>query len=213
AAEDLAAFLAGPVRVLGRQLAEEFGQLWHDGTGPDATTFLQHYPELADDPSLIAELAYEEYCQRVQHGESMDVDAFCARFPAVRETLRTILGCHHDLDAIARTELEACEPTWPQPGERFGRFDLLGELGGGAFARVFLASERALGGRRVVVKLSPGGGSEAETLGRLEHPSIVSIHSARFDRTSQLTAVCMPYLGTATLREVVAHAFADGRPP
>jgi tetratricopeptide (TPR) repeat protein len=213
ATEDLAAFLARPVRMLGRQLAEEFDQLWHDGTGPDATTFLQRYPELADDPSLVAELAYEEYCLRVQHGQIMDVDAFCARFPAVREALQAILRCHHEVDAIARSELEACKPTFPQPGESFGNFDLLRELGRGAFARVFLASERALGGRRVVVKLSPGGGSEAETLGRLEHPSIVPIHSARFDRTSRLTAVCMPYLGTATLRDVVASAFADGRRP
>jgi serine/threonine protein kinase len=143
----------------------------------------------------------------------MEVDAFCARFPAVREALQSILRCHHDLDSIARSELDESAPIWPQAGERFGGFELLRELGRGAFARVFLASERALGGRRVVVKLSTGGGSEAETLGRLEHPLIVPIHSVRLDRASRLTAVCMPYLGTATLRDVVAHAFADGRRP
>jgi serine/threonine protein kinase len=109
--------------------------------------------------------------------------------------------------------LEQCEPLWPKPGERFGEFVLLRELGRGAFARVFLATESGLGNRRVVVKLSKSGGGEAETLGRLEHSSIIPIYSARFDRASRLTAVCMPYLGTATLRDVVAHAFEGGRRP
>jgi serine/threonine protein kinase len=210
---DLAAFLARPVRSLGRQLAEEFGQLWKESAGPDAATFLMRYPELADDPSILAELAYEEYCVRCQHGETADVEAFCARFPTVREVLQQILRCHHDLDSIAKSELEGGAGCWPQPGDRFGDFVLLRELGRGAFARVFLASERALGGRRVVVKLSNAGGSEAETLGRLEHAHVVPVHSVRRDRASGLTAVCMPYLGTATLLDVVTHAFTNGRRP
>ena len=63
--------------------------------------------------------------------------------------------------------------TWPVPGEEFLGFDILHELGIGAIARVFLAAERALGGRYVAVKVSLFGDEEADTLGKLSHPNVV----------------------------------------
>jgi tetratricopeptide (TPR) repeat protein len=77
------------------------------------------------------------------------------------------------------------------------------ELGRGAFARVYLAKEETLGDRPVAVKISVRGGGEAQTLGRIRHPNIVSVHSVQGDAPSGLTAVCMPYLGSATLCDVL----------
>ena len=102
---------------------------------------------------------------------------------------------------------------WPQPGETFLGFELVREIGRGTFGRVFLASEPALGGRQVVLKVAPRGGREAEVLGRLRHPNIVPVHSVQVDQTTGLTAFCMPYLGCATLGDVLDRGFAATAPP
>jgi serine/threonine protein kinase/Tfp pilus assembly protein PilF len=86
-------------------------------------------------------------------------------------------------------------------------------LGKGSFARVFLAREPMLGNRLVAVKVSLGGASEAHILGRLGHPNIVPVYSAREDTASGLSVVCMPYLGSATLCDVLDRAFAQGVVP
>ena len=92
---------------------------------------------------------------------------------------------------------------WPEPGSHFLGFDLIGEIGRGGTGRVFLASQPALGERRVVVKVAPQNGREAEILGRLQHANIVLVHSIQEDEASGLTAFCMPYLGQATLAAVL----------
>jgi serine/threonine protein kinase len=71
--------------------------------------------------------------------------------------------------------------SWPEAGSHFLGFDLLRELGRGAAGRVFLASERALGERPVVLKVALHGGHEADILGRLRHANIVPIHSIQED--------------------------------
>ena len=73
----------------------------------------------------------------------------------------------------------------------------------GAFARVYLATEPTAGDRLVVLKCSSFGDAEARTMGRLSHPGIVPILSARRDEYADLSLVCMPYLGSATLEEVL----------
>jgi tetratricopeptide (TPR) repeat protein len=62
----------------------------------------------------------------------------------------------------------------------------------------------------VAVKLSREGSAEARTLGPLNHPNIVPVLSARKDEATGLTAVCMPYLGSATLEDVLERAFPAG---
>ena len=52
-------------------------------------------------------------------------------------------------------------------------------------------------------------------MGRLTHPNIVPVLSARFEETVGLTAVCMPFLGAATLTDLLdlAYPTADAAPP
>ena len=52
-------------------------------------------------------------------------------------------------------------------------------------------------------------------MGRLAHPNIVPVLSARFEESVGLTAVCMPYLGAATLTDVIDRAYPtlDAPPP
>jgi len=188
---------------------------WDLGGEPDAQAALARRPELRADRSVALDLAYEEYCRRREKGERPDPDAFCDRFSSHRQSLRVLITGHQYIDDHVSLLKEAPPVRWPQPGEQLGDFTLLRQLGRGAFARVYLALEASTGGRPVVVKLSPEGDAEARTQGRLSHPNIVPVLSARFEEGAGLTAVCMPFLGAATLIDVLEQAYptADAPPP
>src|SRR5262249_30597625 len=103
---------------------------------------------------------------------------------------------------------------WPEVQEEFLGFRLQRELGRGAVSRVFLAEEPACGHRLVVVKVSNKGGRiEAFTQGPITHPNIVPIHSVQQNGDGTLTAVCMPYLGRATLCNVLARTASQKQRP
>nr|WP_246598592.1 serine/threonine-protein kinase [Nocardia tengchongensis] len=63
-------------------------------------------------------------------------------------------------------------------GQRIDDFDLLTNLGSGAFARVFLARQRSLQ-RLVAVKISADHGTEPQTLAQLDHDYIVRVFDQR----------------------------------
>jgi hypothetical protein len=109
----------------------------------------------------------------------------------------------------------AADPTlpWPAPGDSFLEFTLLHELGRGSFSRVFLASQPSLGDRRVALKITSEGSHEAQTVGPLTHRNIVPVYSVGTDPVSGRTAVCMPYLGTATLSDLLRTAFSGPTGP
>ncbi|MHB0956490.1 MAG: protein kinase domain-containing protein [Pirellulaceae bacterium] len=188
---------------------------WRAGHRPDTADFLARHPELRRRQSVLLELAYEEYCLRKEAGESLTLESFCDRFPSCRRSLGRLLAVHdcgnEDVKLAATFDLDEVE--WPAIGTNFLGFLLLQELGRGAFAHIYLARQPALGNRLVVVKVAQYGAAEAETLGRLAHRNIVPVYSVNEDRTSHVTAVCMPYLGSATLLDVLDVGFADNQPP
>jgi serine/threonine protein kinase len=146
----------------------------------------------------LIDLAYDEYCRLREAGESPDPDEFCHAFP-YQSSLRRLLEVDRLVQEHPSLLDKETPKDWPEPGDRFLGFVILRELGRGAFARVFLAKEPALGNRRVAVKVALHGAAEAETLGRLAHRNIVSVHSVQKDEATGLTAVCMPYLGSSNL--------------
>jgi serine/threonine protein kinase/tetratricopeptide (TPR) repeat protein len=91
----------------------------------------------------------------------------------------------------------------PEVGTEFVGFHLVGELGRGAFGRVYLARQGDLAGRLVALKVASGLGAESNTLAQLQHPNIVPIYS--YHKAGPFQAVCMPYLGGTTIAEVVKH--------
>jgi serine/threonine protein kinase len=160
----------------------------------------------------LVDVAYHEFCRTRERGESLDPDGFCARFPEVKSSLARLIQHHLFLEENLYLLGEA-RPRWPEPGESFLGYVLLGELGKGSFARVFLAQEPMLGNRLVAVKVARGGAAEALILGRLRHPNIVPVYSVQQDAGTGLSVVCMPYLGSATLCDVLDRAFAHGARP
>jgi len=176
----------------------------------DAAAVLAEHPGLAKYRSVVVDLAYEEFCRRIEAGEPADPQAFARRFPAVASSLRKVLEVHQYIQKHPEAFASPAAPVWPEAGEDVPGFTLVREIGRGGFSRVFLARERDLGDREVVLKLCVQANEEAARLGRLEHPHIVPIHSVRSDALPGLTGICMPYLGSATLADVLAIVFAAG---
>ena len=73
-------------------------------------------------------------------------------------------------------------------------------MGRGAFGRVYLASQGDLADRPVALKISSEKPTESQTLAQLQHTNIVPIFSAH--RADPLHAVCMPYFGSTTLKDI-----------
>ncbi len=99
-------------------------------------------------------------------------------------------------------------------GEIFG-FQLVRELGRGAFGRVFLATQPELAGRPVALKVSADLTGESRALAQLQHTNIVPVYSMH--RSGLLQGVCMPYFGSTTMADllkryrVLNHLPATGR--
>jgi serine/threonine protein kinase/Tfp pilus assembly protein PilF len=89
----------------------------------------------------------------------------------------------------------------PRVGQKFAGFHLSAELGRGAFGRVFLARQGELADRPVALKISADVRGESRTLAQLQHTNIVPIYSIH--HAGALHAVCMPYLGSVTLADVL----------
>jgi len=103
------------------------------------------------------------------------------------------------------------EPPGPAVGATFLGFDLVGELGRGAFARVYLARQAALANRPVALKVGSGPVDESRLLAQMQHSNIVPIYSVH--KAGGLHAVCMPYLGATTLHDVLVRMRSHGVPP
>lgn len=201
----------------GERLAERFAsQLedrWRRGEEANLAAVLGDFPQLKQHKSVVLRLARDEYQQRLDRGESLEAEEFCRRFPSLHRSLLQLIRVDALMGPSSAVDPEQASVAWPAPGSEFLGFSLRGELGRGAFGRVFLASEAALGSRLVVVKVAVHGGQEAETLGRLRHPNIMPVYSIQDDPRTGLTAICMPYLGKATLGDVLDCAFCDSRVP
>ena len=169
---------------------------------------LEHY--LADHPELAAaagppvELIVEEYHVRGSHGDPVDLSELGRRFPGREEELRGWLG---GAEPTMSTSLAAdlLRPEF-RPGHVIDDFQVLTEVGKGAFATVYLARQVSMG-RIVALKVSGDRGDEARTLAQLDHPHIVRVFDQRrVDATAgrpRLRLVYEQFLPGGTLAEVV----------
>lgn len=90
----------------------------------------------------------------------------------------------------------------PQPGQSVCGFQIITELGRGAFSQVFLAQDDSLSQRRIVLKISSKLLGEADLLSRLQHKNIVPVYSLH--KYGQYHLICMPFLGTMTLSDMLS---------
>lgn len=210
-------------------LKEIVGEWERDGgDSADADVAFEVFPELLDDPLIAVEVIYSEYFFRYMRGHKPSPKEYYARYPHYETQLRSIFAID-EVGGIA-AEIRAKEegaarqaaaakrqppPRWPEPGENVGDLFLIRQLGSGSFSRVFLAEEENTGDRDVVVKFTWDTLREACTLGPLDHPNVVPVWSAQADPQLQLNVLRMPFLGEATLQDLLTKAFPKPgcRPP
>jgi serine/threonine protein kinase len=201
-----------PREHLGEAL-REYRALWNQGQGIDAVEFFRSRPDARKDESDVIDVVYEEFCRLTDAGKAPDPEPFCARFPEYQTPLLRMLLMHQFTQLAEDLEARRPGPIWPTIGATFAGFRLLEEIGRGGFARVYLARDRSLADRAVVIKLTPEGPAEAQTLARLEHPGIVPVYQVHVDRSANLTGILMPYHGRVTLENVLDRLLAaTGRP-
>jgi serine/threonine protein kinase/tetratricopeptide (TPR) repeat protein len=205
---DLARFLPPAADPLRRDVLRELIRIDLELHGPArrVESYVQRFPELQGDRDGLAAIAFEEYRQRRQAGEAVRPEDY-------QERLGVTVAGWAAVRSEPRAVLESMEAAvgWPEAGTRFVGFDLLAELGRGAFGRVFLAAQADLAHRFVALKVSTRPCGEPQVLARLQHTNIVPIYS--FHRDGPLEAVCMPYLGSTTLSDVLAHLQNHQAPP
>ncbi|WP_145086455.1 hypothetical protein [Anatilimnocola aggregata] len=154
---------------------------WRAGEKPDALHVFAEHPELLQHRSLAIDLAYEEFCLREEHGETVEPEKFGARFQGMSHSLTRVLTIHRMMRSMSLGCDISHETDWPNLGEQWLDWKLIDEVGRGAFSRVYLAEEPSLGHRPVVVKCSRFGASEAFVLGNRRIAT--SCRSTRFVRT------------------------------
>ena len=110
-------------------------------------------------------------------------------------------------DSLAPPSPEAI----PGVGDTLCGYQLEEVLGEGGLGTVFLARERALGDRPVVLKVTKRRGAEHLAMARLRHPHIMPIHAVHEDVDRDIRLICMPYLGGATLSTILG-TLADRHP-
>jgi serine/threonine protein kinase len=190
-------------RTLATQPVEEMVADWRRGAPTQAEDVLARYPELDDEAAI--RLIYEEACLRQEAGMPVDPAEIARRFPRWYDELIVLLDCQRLIDA------GPARIVFPKVGEILAGFRLLAELGRGAAGRVFLAAQPSLGDRPVVLKVTPCGREEHLSLARLQHMNIVPLYSAHVLRARNLQILCMPFLGGATLAQVLE--LLDAHPP
>jgi serine/threonine protein kinase len=193
--------LADLDRSVAGRIAEE-AILGHASDEPFAAeAVLARSPELWAHASVVIDLAYEEFCQRVERGEEVDVADFIRRFPGVAVPLQHQLMVHRLLASQLQPDPQPVD--WPKAPGPFGQFDLLMLIGQGASARVYVARDRHLEDRACVVKVGRQIARERKSIARLDHPAIVDALFAGTDGQTRLDYLCMPLRGRWTLQQVI----------
>jgi serine/threonine protein kinase/Tfp pilus assembly protein PilF len=180
---------------LATQHVEEMVAAWRRGERPLAEHFLARHSELGHEAAI--RLIFEEVALRHEVGLEVDPEDIAQRFPQWRAELALLLDCQRLIQS------KPAAAVFPQLGEIVAGFRLLTELGRGATGRVFLAAQPSLADRPVVLKVTPRGRDEHLSLARLQHMNIVPLYSQHVLHARNLQVLCMPFLGGATLAQVL----------
>ncbi|MBB3036822.1 serine/threonine-protein kinase [Hoyosella altamirensis] len=203
---DLAAFLPDSPAIRRLALIElvkiDLENRWMRDEHPKRLAdYMQELPELQDWP-IPPDLIYEEFHARRRSGSEPDPAEYTSTFPGQSGTLAHLLSqesYHSTLMAHSGAPVSLDEIS---EGQRIHDFDLITELGRGAFAKVFLARQRSMQ-RLVAVKVSEAHGTEPQTLAQLDHDYIVRVFDQRLLEGSKLRLLYMEYVPAGTLYDVL----------
>lgn len=191
---------------------------WQRGQKPrKVEDYAEQFPELGSGQSIAIELIHEELQVRMQAGDRVTEKEIHNRFPHQATVLCELMGgmavagtptCTYFAETVkgtqVGTDVKLVEPELPtfHSGERVDDFELLTQLGKGAFAQVFLARQVSME-RLVALKISAHKGSEPQTLAQLDHANIVRVFDQRVAKDPEARLLYMEVVPGGTLQEVV----------
>jgi serine/threonine protein kinase len=165
---------------------------WQRGLRVTVETYLLYYPELGTAETVPAELVLAEFEVRKQSGASVAWDEFRQRFPRQVEELASRGQVHETptvppagLPSTSVWEQVSLTPDRPLAG-KFGRYEILEQLGKGGMGTVYLALDTQLK-RRVALKVPNSARNpspillerffrEARAAAMLVHPNICPVY-------------------------------------
>lgn len=170
--------------------------------------YFEWFPALTQDAFWVEAIAFEDFRSRKTRGLAVHPNrwSWMPNIQSVKWLQELRLGSSLVRESAANrvasvrgdTPLPRVEAE-PQIGEKFGDFQILAELGTGAFSKVYLATQPSLASRYVALKIVKKTLNEPEHLARLQHTGIVPIYSLH--RMESYSVLCMPYYGAATLAD------------
>jgi serine/threonine protein kinase len=164
--------------------------------------YTKEFPELLENGEPPCDLIYEEYHIRRTSGENVAARDYFDRFPKSAAALRRLMGTE---DFSVTTQVSSGRKIEGfAVGQKLDDFDLLVELGKGAFGSVFLARQMSMQ-RLVALKLSADKGNEPQTLATLEHPNIIRVYDQRTLPGQKVRLLYMQFAPGGTLAEVAKH--------
>ncbi|MFN4259642.1 MAG: protein kinase domain-containing protein [Gemmataceae bacterium] len=216
--------------VLSELVRVDLEYSWQRGQPHPLNAYRVRFPELFQNPTLIREIAFEEYRLRLQAGEAVLPSEYRILYHIETRDWPLPLMENNGIQAEAKELIRAVrDAAWPDgeqglaptaardqalapaspeqaqdapaAGRKFLDFELLRELGRGAFATVYLARQDDLANRYVALKITTETFTESHTLAQLQHTNIVPIYSLH--QSGRFQAVCMPYFGATTLADLL----------
>lgn len=190
-----------PLSSAAERILAQFEQAWQSGQTPKIETFLADVDQVDYLPLLEEFIRLELEFKRNQN-LPLEVKDYLWRFPDLKKNASVWNRIASEANRLtAPTVVHQEQPQLPGLRSDFQGFQLLSQLGQGAFGRVYLARQGDLAQRLVVLKVAPAIECEAQSLARLQHTNIVPIFSVHESQGSQ--AICMPFLGVTTLADLV----------
>lgn len=162
--------------------------------------YAQEFPELCTAEGIPSDLIYEEYHVRSRMADPPDPEEYFQRFPDRVEELKQLMGLN--TPHVTTSMFGAGKVPKVNVGDQLDDFDLLAELGSGAFATVYLARQNSLQ-RLVALKVSADSGTEPQTLAQLDHPHIVRVYDQRILEDRKIRLLYMQYVAGGTMQRVV----------
>jgi eukaryotic-like serine/threonine-protein kinase len=163
--------------------------------------YLAEFPELAGG-RVPCDLIYEEFHIRKQSGQQVAAEDYLREFPGQTAELASVLGLKSYETTSFHKNHKQRRLEGVHSGDTIDDFDLLLELGSGAFAKVFLARQHSMQ-RLVALKVATDTSTEPQTLAQLDHDHIVRVFDQRPIPERKLRLLYMEYVAGGTLQSVI----------
>ena len=162
--------------------------------------YLEQWPLLLEDGKPPLDLVFEDYQVRQQADLPVSLTQYCTRFPHCASALNRMIGTHSGGSTMGGRIARPIRTF--EPGESVDDFQIVSQLGKGAFATVYLARQVSMQ-RLVALKISADKGVEHQVLAQLDHPYIVRVYDVRKMPELGARLLYMQYVSGGTLLDAI----------